>query len=81
VVRAAIERLVKIGLLEISGCKRRKKSVLGLHPPAGKSQPGAGNAQEDAAERKGTEHHHQEGNRKGSRNQKSFTNLISLERK
>jgi len=64
-VQAAIERLLKIGLLEIGGNKRRKKSELGSHPPASESHPGAAKPQEGAVERKGTEHHHQEKKRKG----------------
>jgi hypothetical protein len=63
-VKAAIERLLKIGLLEVSGNKRRKKNGLGSHPPAAKSHPGTGNPQKGAVEGKGTEHHHHEQKRK-----------------
>ncbi len=63
-VKAASERLLKIGLLEMSGNKRRKKNGLGSHTPAAKSHSGAGNSQKGAVERKGTEHHQQEEKRK-----------------
>jgi len=70
-VQAAIERLLKIGLLEIGGNKRRKKSELGSHPPASESHPGAAKPQVGAVERKGTEHHHQEKKRKGKEQQRT----------
>jgi hypothetical protein len=61
VVEAAIERLLKIGLLETGAHKPRKKSQLGSHPSAGKSQAGAAESHPGAVEGKGIEHHHQEG--------------------
>ncbi len=61
-VRAAIERLLKIGLLESGADKSRKKSSLRPHPGAGNPQDPAGKPQEGAVEGKGTEHHHQKGN-------------------
>jgi hypothetical protein len=63
-VEVAIERLLKIGLLESDASKSRKKSSLGPHPGAGNPQDPARKPQEGAAEGKGTEHHHQEGNGK-----------------
>ena len=63
-IAAAIERLLEIGLLEVSGNKPRKKSSLRSHPSAGETQDGAPESQEGAAEGKGTEHHHQEENSK-----------------
>ena len=63
-IEAAIERLLKIGLLEVSANKPRKKSSLRSHPSAAQPQGGAAKSQEAAAEGKGTEHHHQEEKRK-----------------
>lgn len=57
VVEAAIERLLKIGLLEWRSANPRRKSIIQQHP-TGTVGP------EGASERKGREHHHQEG--KGS---------------
>ena len=70
-VKAAIERLLQIGLLEISGNKPRKKSNLGSHPGAGNSQDPARKLQAGAVERKGTEHHHQERKRKEKEQQRT----------
>ena len=67
VVRNAIERLLQIGLLEISGDKPRKKRYLASHPDAVKPQDTAPGSQDGAAEGKGTEHHHQEGKRTGGK--------------
>ncbi len=64
IVRAAIERLIQIGLLESGATKPRKTSTLQSHPHAGKAQGGAESPQEGASEGKGREHHHQEGNHK-----------------
>ena len=61
VVAIAIDRLLKIGLLEIGGNKSRKKNELPSHPSAATPQGVAPESQKDAAEGKGTEHHHQEG--------------------
>ena len=54
VVEAAIERLLKIGLLEWRSANPRRKSIIQQHP-TGTVGP------EGAAERKRREHHHQEG--------------------
>ena len=64
VIRVAIERLLKIGLLEVGGNKPRKKSELGSHQGAENPRDPARKPQEGAVEGKGTEHHHQQGNRK-----------------
>jgi hypothetical protein len=56
-IQAAIERLVEIGILEISGNKRCKKSKLRSHPSAAKPQDTAPRSHEGAAEGKRTEHH------------------------
>jgi hypothetical protein len=61
IVEAAIERLLTIGLLEIRANKPRTKSQLRSHPDAGKPQAGAAGSHPSAVERKGIEHHHQEG--------------------
>ena len=61
VVETAIGRLLKIGLLETRATNPRKKSQLGSHPDAGKSQAGAAGSHPGAVEGKGIEHHHQEG--------------------
>jgi hypothetical protein len=68
-IEVAIERLLKIGLLEISKPKPRNKNDLVSHPSAAGSQGGAPESQDVAAERKrtegnGIEHHHQEEKRK-----------------
>jgi hypothetical protein len=63
-VEVAIERLLKIGLLESDASKSRKKSSLDPHPGAGIPQGPARKPQDGALEGKGTEHHHQEGNGK-----------------
>src|SRR5438874_223275 len=55
-----IERLLKIGLLEISGKNPRRKSKLRSQRNAARPQQGAGKSQHGAAEGNGTEHHHQE---------------------
>jgi hypothetical protein len=60
VIKVAIERLLEIGLLGIGGDKPRKKSRLGSHPGAAKSQAGAARSREIAIEEKRIEHHHQE---------------------
>jgi hypothetical protein len=70
VIKAAIERLLEIGLLEVGGNKPRKKSSLGSHPSAEIPQGTARKPREGAAERKGTEHHHQEKKRKGKKQQR-----------
>ncbi len=70
-INPAIERLLSIGLLEISATKRSKKNGLGSHPAAAKSHPGAGKPQAGAVERKGTEHHHQEKKRRGKEQQRT----------
>jgi hypothetical protein len=62
VVRAAIDRLLQIGLLETDGGKSPRKSRLPRHPGAPGQHQAAPESQEGAAEQKGTEHHHQEGN-------------------
>jgi hypothetical protein len=64
VVKAAIERLLKIGLLETGGNKPRKKNTLPPHSAAAVPQDTALEPQEGAVEGNGTEHHHQEGNEK-----------------
>jgi hypothetical protein len=69
VIKAVIERVLEIGLLEVEGNKPRKKSNLGSHRSAGKSQDPATKPQEGAVERKGTEHH-QEKKRKGKEQQR-----------
>lgn len=74
VIKAVIERLLEIGLLEVGGNKPRKKSTLGSHPSAGKPQDPATKPQEGAVERKGTEHHHQEKKRKGNEQQRREPN-------
>jgi hypothetical protein len=58
---AAIECLLKIGLLEVAEADLHEISDLPSHPPAGSSHPPASKPQEGAVEGKGTEHHHQEG--------------------
>jgi hypothetical protein len=60
-VEAAIERLLKIGLLEYSAGNSRKKSILQPHPRAGNPQGTARKPQEGAVGGEGKEHHHQEG--------------------
>jgi hypothetical protein len=47
-VKAAIERLLKIGLLELAGNKPRKKSNLRSHPGAGSAQDPARKPQDGA---------------------------------
>jgi hypothetical protein len=64
VMKAAIDRLLKMGLLEVGGNKPHKKSNLRSHPDAGKPQAHAIEPQQGAVEQKGTEHHHQERNGK-----------------
>lgn len=78
VVKAAIARLLQIGLLESSGDKPRKKSNLASHPNAAKSQDAAMRSQDDAAEGNGTEHHHQEG--KETEGKRTRTDLRGTER-
>jgi len=70
-VKAAIERLLQIGLIEITGDKRRRKNELRSHPPATRSHSVAGKPQGGAVERKGTEHHHQERKRRGKEQQRT----------
>jgi hypothetical protein len=60
-VESAIERLLKIGLLELRSANPRRKSIIQRHP-TGSVGP------EGASERKGKEHHHQEG--KGNEKEK-----------
>jgi hypothetical protein len=67
VISNAIDRLLQIGLLEISGNKLRKKSNLASHLAAVKPQAPAPRSQDGAAEGNGTEHHHQEGKGTGSK--------------
>jgi hypothetical protein len=62
-VRAAVDRLIEIGVLETGANKPRRKSNLRAHSGARKPQDPAKKAQEGDIEQKGTEHHHQEGNR------------------
>jgi hypothetical protein len=63
-IKAGIERLLEIGLLEKCRDNPRKKSNLGSHPSAAQPQEPAPKSHEGAAEGNGTEHHHQEGQRK-----------------
>ena len=63
-MKAAIDRLLEIGLLEYHKDKPRKRNSLGSHPGALGPQESASRSQESAAEGNGTEHHHQEGSRK-----------------
>jgi hypothetical protein len=56
-IEAAIERLVEIRILEISGNKRCKKSKLRSHPSTAKPQDTVPRSHEGAAEGKRTEHH------------------------
>jgi len=70
-VNDALTRLLEIGLLEIVEDESPEINNLGSHPsaekpqnPARKSHEGAPKPREGAAEGKGTEHHHQEGNGK-----------------
>jgi hypothetical protein len=65
VIRAAVERLLEIRLLEISGDKPRKMRNLASLVGAARPQDAAPRSQEGAAEGNGTEHHHQEGKRRG----------------
>ena len=60
-VESAIERLLKIGLIEWRSANPRRKSIIQQHP-TGSVGP------EGASERKGIEHHHQEG--KGNEKEK-----------
>jgi len=62
VVRAAIERLLQIGLLETDAGKSPRKKRFPRHPGAPSQHEAAAESQEGAVEQKGTEHHHQEGN-------------------
>ena len=71
VIKAAIERVLKMGLLETGGNKTRKKSNIGSHPTAGNSHRRAAKPQQGAVERKGIEHHHQEKKRKGIEQQRT----------
>jgi len=70
-LKAALARLLKIGLLEISETKRRRQSKLGSHPPATESHGNAVQPQAGAVERKGKEHHHQGKKRKGKEQQQT----------
>ncbi len=63
-IQVALERLLRIGLLEIVDEGPPEINNLGPHPRAGNPQDPAGTPQEGAVEGKGTEHHHQEGNGK-----------------
>ena len=78
-IDAAIQRLLDIGLLEVSGNKPRKNSSLRSHPSAAKPQDGAPKSQEGAAERKGTEHHHQEGKGKTKKGTESAFDEVRQE--
>jgi hypothetical protein len=76
VVRAAIERLLQIGLLEADSGKSRNNKRLPQHPGAPRQHRAATKSREGALEQKGTEHHHQEGNRtkkKGTRTEPEGT--------
>jgi hypothetical protein len=61
IVKAAIDRLLQIGLLESGSANPRKKNSLPRHPRAGSRQDPARTPQDGAVEGNGTEHHHQEG--------------------
>jgi hypothetical protein len=71
-VENAIERLLKIGLLEWRSANPRRKSIIPRHP-TGSVGP------EGASEGKGREHHHQEG--KGKERKKKGSELNGRERK
>ena len=77
VVRTAIERLLQISLLETDASKSPRKSHLRRHPGAPRQHNAAADAHEGAVERKGTEHHHQEGKGK----EKKGTEHVDDERK
>lgn len=64
ILAETIQRLVSLGLLEIVDTDLPGISDLPPHPPAGTPQDDAGKPRRGAAEGKGTEHHHQEGDGK-----------------
>jgi hypothetical protein len=83
VVRAAIERLLQIGLLETDGGKSPRKKRFPRHPGAPRQHEAAAGSQERAAEQNGTEHHHQEGNgteKNGTRTEPQGTERAGDER-
>ena len=77
-VEIAIERLLKIGLLEIRASKSRRKSQLASHPSAAQSRARAAKSHQGAVEGKGIEHHHQEG--KGTEKKRTRKESKGMER-
>lgn len=71
-VESAIDRLLKIGLLEWRSANPRRKSIIHRHP-TGSVGP------EGASERKGKEHHHQEGKGNEKENEGKRTELEGTE--
>jgi hypothetical protein len=80
VVRAAIGRLLQIGLLEAEAGNSPRKNRLPRHPSALRRHEAAVEPQEGAVEQKGTEHHHQEGNGKEKKGTERAGDEIKTER-